>query len=283
MSDNSTVPVLSFSVASYNVLASAYIQPALYRRTSSIVLNPSWRIPALLQHITRLQADIICLQEVEGQVFAALRSRMGASGYGAEYRRKSSGKPDGCAVFYRQDVFDLIDVRVIVYAYEPGKTADFGNMALVILFESVCGRIGIVNTHLTWDPPDTAPELQRGFRQVRQLLVEQSSIADAAKGWIIAGDFNAVPGSESISLMENAGFQYAHCGIAGVSTCNVNGTAKMIDYLFCSSSLTAEPLSVSLVEDQTVLPSAEQPSDHVPIAARFSWLENRSTLATKSA
>jgi mRNA deadenylase 3'-5' endonuclease subunit Ccr4 len=60
-----TTAVLSFSVASYNVLASAYIQPALYRRTSSVVLNSTWRIPALLQHITRLQADIICLQEVE--------------------------------------------------------------------------------------------------------------------------------------------------------------------------------------------------------------------------
>jgi mRNA deadenylase 3'-5' endonuclease subunit Ccr4 len=274
--DEKTMAQVSFSVASYNVLASAYIQPALYRRTPSIVLHRSWRIPALLQHITRLQADIICLQEVEDELFAALRSRMGASGYGAQYRRKSSGQPDGCAVFFRQDVFDLIDVRVIAYKDERNETADSGNIALVILFESVFGRIGIINTHLTWDRPGTALELQRGLRQVRQLLVEQSSIADAARGWIIAGDFNAVPGSESISLMQNAGFHYAHCGIAGVNTCNVNGTAKMIDYLFCSSSLRAEPLPVSPVDDRTVLPSAEQPSDHVSIAARFSWLdENR--------
>ena len=271
--DEKTTAVFSFSVASYNVLASAYIQPALYRRTPSIVLHSSWRVPALLQHITRLGADIICLQEVEDQLFAALRSRMGASGYGAQYRRKSNGQPDGCAVFFRQDVFDLIDVRLIAYKDGRDETADSGNIALVILFETVIGRLGIVNTHLTWDPPETAPELQRGLRQLRQLLVEQSSIADAAKGWIIAGDFNAVPGSETISLMQNAGFHYAHCGIAGVNTCNVNGTAKMIDYLFCSSSLRAEPLPVSPVEDRTVLPSAEQPSDHVSIAARFSWLE----------
>ena len=273
MDKNTTAAVSSLSVASYNVLASAYIQPALYRRTPSIVLNPSWRIPALLEHITRLQADIICLQEVEDQLFAALRSRMGASGYGAQYCRKNNGQPDGCAVFFRQDVFDLIDVRVIAYKDGRDETADSGNIALVILFETVFGRLGIVNTHLSWDPPDTAPELQRGFRQVRHLLIEQSSIADAAKGWIIAGDFNAVPGSQSISLMQNAGFRYAHCGIAGVNTCNVNGTAKMIDYLFCSSLLRTEPLPVSPVEDRTVLPSAEQPSDHVSIAARFSWLE----------
>ena len=271
--DEKTTAVSAFSVASYNVLASVYIQPALYRRTPSIVLHRSWRIPALLQHITRLQADIICLQEVEDELFAALRSRMGASGYGAQYRRKSSGQPDGCAVFFRQDVFDLIDVRVIAYKDGRDETADSGNIALVTLFESVFGRIGIINTHLTWDAPDTAPEMQRGFRQVRQLMVEQSRIADSAKGWIIAGDFNAVPGSESISLMQNAGFHYAHCGIAGVNTCNVNGTAKMIDYLFCSSSLRAEPLPVSPVDDRTLLPSAEQPSDHVSIAARFSWLE----------
>jgi mRNA deadenylase 3'-5' endonuclease subunit Ccr4 len=271
--DEETTAVLSFSVASYNVLANAYIQPALYRRTPSIVLHSSWRIPALLQHITRLQADIICLQEVEDQLFAALRSRMGASGYGAQYRRKSNGQPDGCAVLFRQEVFDLIDVRVIAYKDGRNETAESGNIALVLLFETVFGRLGIVNTHLSWDSPDAAPEQQRGLRQLRQLLLEQSSIADAAKGWIIAGDFNAVPGSDTISLMENAGFHYAHYGVVGVSTCNVNGTAKMIDYLFCSSSFRAEPLPVSPVADRTVLPSAEQPSDHVPIAAGFSWLE----------
>ena len=74
---------MSFSLASYNVLASAYIQRAWYRRTPALVLNPAWRVPALVQNISRLNADLLCLQEVEPVTFVALRSYLGERGYGA--------------------------------------------------------------------------------------------------------------------------------------------------------------------------------------------------------
>ena len=61
-----------FSVASYNVLASAYIERAWYRRTPVIALDRAWRVPALVQHVAKLDADILCLQEVEPESFASL-------------------------------------------------------------------------------------------------------------------------------------------------------------------------------------------------------------------
>jgi len=263
---------LSFTVASYNVLATAYVQYALYRRTPKMVLDPSWRVPALVQHVTDLATDVICLQEVEMSIFAALKSRLSSLGYTAQYARKTGGRPDGCATFYRQHAFELIAARVVEYADGVQGDANSGHIALIVLL-SFAGRVvGIANTHLTWDPPGIPSAAKLGYRQALQLLNECRTMAPSCHGWLICGDLNATPGSEIVATLENAGFQYAHTGLAQTYTCKVNGEVKMIDYLFHSSELRAEPERVVHISDQTVLPSSEQPSDHLPLVSRFLWM-----------
>jgi exonuclease III len=88
---------------------------------------------------------------------------------------------------------------------------------------------------------------------------------------IICGDLNATPDSEIIATLESTGFQYAHAGLPQTYTCKVNAEVKMIDYLFHSPEFRAEPQPVVAISDQTALPSAEQPSDHLPIVSRFFW------------
>jgi CCR4-NOT transcription complex subunit 6 len=56
---------MSFSVASYNVLAGAYIHPGWYPGTPASVLALAWRKSAVVQRVADLGADVICLQEVE--------------------------------------------------------------------------------------------------------------------------------------------------------------------------------------------------------------------------
>jgi mRNA deadenylase 3'-5' endonuclease subunit Ccr4 len=262
---------LSFSVTSYNVLATAYIHRARYSRTPTIILDRTWRVPALVQHISRLETDIICLQEVETETLAPLRVRLGGLGYGVQFGRKGGGKPDGCATFYRQNRFEFMDVRLLAYDDAGGDVRDSGHVALVMVLKDGDRSLGVINTHLTWDPPATPPERRRGRRQMFELLERYRNMAAAAPGWIIAGDLNVTPDSDLIAILETAGFQFAHRPVAGIRTCNVNGEAKMIDYLFYSSSLRAEPQPVTPIEDRTVLPSAEEPSDHVAIRSSFSW------------
>lgn len=81
------------------------------------------------------------------------------------------------------------------------------------------------------------------------------------------------PDSEIVSLFEDAGLRYAHAGLTGISTCNVNADARMIDYLFYSSALRADPATPERIDHQTMLPSVEQPSDHLALLARFSWID----------
>ena len=54
-----------------------------------------------------------------------------------------------------------------------------------------------------------------------------------------------------------------------MNTCSFNGEAKMIDYLFHSPQLAAQPADSVPIDARPVLPSAEQPSDHVPVVVRF--------------
>jgi len=261
----------SFSVASYNVLANAYAHPAWYPRTPAMALQPAWRMPALLQHTSSLAADVLCLQEVEKDTFAALRTRLGLLGYGGHYGSKQASRPDGCAMFYRREIFEILEARVLAYADGDRTAADSGYVAQIALLRHTGRVLGIANTHLLWDPPATPQHDRRGDRQIRQLLTEHRNIESAADGWIICGDLNVTPESEVVAALERAGFQYAHRGLEETYTCNVNGPAKLIDYLFHSNALQAEPQHVPRISDRTPLPSAEQPSDHLPIVSRFYW------------
>jgi mRNA deadenylase 3'-5' endonuclease subunit Ccr4 len=268
---NERSDLLVFSVASYNLLANAYVQYALYKRSPRMVLEPAWRVPALVQQVTNLGTDLLCLQEVDMATFAALKSRLAPLGYGVQYARKLANQPDGCATFYRQHPFELIAARVVEYADGAQGQTNSGHIALLIWLR-VAGRIvGIANTHLSWDPPDTTSAAKLGYRQALQLLNASQTMAPTCDGWLICGDLNAMPDSEIVAALQNAGFQYAHAELAQTYTCKVNSELKMIDYLFHSANFRAQPERVLQISDETILPSAEQPSDHLPIVARFFW------------
>lgn len=235
------------------------------------MLNPAWRVPALAQHISTLGADILCLQEVEPETFVALRTFLGARGYAAEYARKYAQRPDGVAIFYRREMFEWLGARVIAYADGGGVAPDTGHVAMFALLRSAGGILGVINSHLTWDPPNTPRAAQIGLRQVQQLLSEYENCNSDARGWIIGGDFNAAPASEIVLLVEEAGLNCAHRDLTDALTCNMGARARMIDYLFYSPALHADPVAPARIDDQTILPSAEQPSDHVAIISNFAW------------
>ena len=271
MKRNSIPEKESFSVVSYNILATAYIEPARYSRTPSLMLNPTWRTPAVVGYVAALGDDIICLQEVEIDMFSALRIRLASLGYGSQYARKQAQKPDGCATFYRLDRFELVDANIIVYADGQSAERNSGNIALVAVLSARGRDIGIINTHLSWDPPEVPLEARLGYRQIVQLLREYKEMEKKLQSWVIAGDFNLTPDSATLALAVNGGLDFAHRGFPGVYTCVSIEGARMIDYLFYSGTLQTEALPLPRIDDRTVLPSAEQPSDHLPVRARFSW------------
>ena len=263
--------VTAFAAVSYNILATAYIHRSRYPNASDAILDPAWRTPALVKHIVAMDADLLCLQEVEPVVFRALQAALGAHGFAGEYARKLGKRPEGLAVFFRLARFELADARVMAGRDHRGKADDTGHVTQFVVLRGGDRTIGVINTHLAWDPPETPLADRRGLRQTGQFLTEYRRRAFDYDGWIITGDFNVEPGSDTIAAVRQAGFSFAHQDLAGVFTCNANGVARLVDYLFFSERLRAEAVMPRPIDGTTVLPSDEEPSDHIALMARLDW------------
>lgn len=260
---------MSFTVASYNILADAYICPEWYPATPPFVLDPSWRRPALVHHLTDLSTDVLCLQEVEPERFTACEAHLRPLGYSGHYARKRNGRPDGCAIFIRESAFSVQGAQTLYFADGSGTTPPTGYLALIVCLEHSTHALAVVNTHLKWDAPGTPLDAQRGYRQIRELLQARATLVPRCPSWIIVGDFNATADSPVVGALQSAGFVDAFQDQQTAFTCNPNRRAKRIDYLFHTPDLRSKAIGLTRIDDHTPLPSREEPSDHLAVMADF--------------
>jgi mRNA deadenylase 3'-5' endonuclease subunit Ccr4 len=259
-----------FTLGSWNILATAYIRAAWYPNTPSEVLAPGWRVPAVVQHALTLNADILCLQEVEPAAFEALHEGMAARGYDGELAMKD-GRPDGCATFYRRELFSMVESRRLVYADGLDGGPASGHIALKSVLTAGGKRLAVLNTHLKWDPPGTTHDHQWGYRQVRQAIEALDADVEVTPAQVLCGDLNVSSETDVIRALRAAGFDYAHRLLPGIYTCNSDRQAKLIDHLFFRGPLDPDPIRPPVIDSRTPLPSLDWPSDHLPLLARFNW------------
>jgi endonuclease/exonuclease/phosphatase family metal-dependent hydrolase len=113
---------------------------------------------------------------------------------------------------------------------------------------------------------------QWAYRQATQLLEELSAVAPQCPARILCGDLNVTPDSQVVRALERAGLEEAYAGQRPANTCNSNRKEKTIDYLFHTRALEARPVALPVIDDQTPLPSDQEPSDHLPVMASFDWI-----------
>jgi mRNA deadenylase 3'-5' endonuclease subunit Ccr4 len=261
---------MPFTIASYNILAEAYIKPERYPGIPAALLVPERRGPALLRHIAGLNADVVCLQEAEPHVFEALQSQLQSRGFQGHFAQKID-RPDGCATFVRAGTLPIHAVRALAYSDGgPGRPAS-GHVALVVSLGWQDRLVAVANTHLKWDPPGTATAAQWGYRQITELLAQRNVLAPDASAWVIGGDFNVTADSAVTGVLRQAGLLDVYREREHMRTCNTNGRARRIDYLWHGPELTSRPFPLRAITDDTTLPSSEEPSDHVAILAWFDW------------
>ncbi|CAM3627773.1 endonuclease/exonuclease/phosphatase family protein [Corallococcus soli] len=252
-------------IASYNILADAYVKPEWFPHTPADVLRPRWRQDALARRIAGLDADIVCLQEVEPDRFAALQQAMEAHGYSGVLALKQQGRPDGCAVFHRMERCLGQRAHYFRDRLEDGRIS--GHLALVVDFDVGGDRLRVACTHLRWDRPDRPVEQHQGMQEAAE-LIEELVRQDPEALWVVCGDFNAQPGEPLVRAFAAAGLIDAYEG-QHQPTCNANGRAKAIDFIFHSRELQAQPVRLPELDDRTPMPSETEPSDHLPITARL--------------
>lgn len=72
---------MELKIVTYNVLADAYLLPERYPDSPHAFMGFSRRTQALVAKVVSIDADLICLQEVEKALFDALRVALEPLGY----------------------------------------------------------------------------------------------------------------------------------------------------------------------------------------------------------
>ncbi|KPM35428.1 Glucose-repressible alcohol dehydrogenase transcriptional effector [Neonectria ditissima] len=163
-------------VFSWNILCDKYATPQTYGYTPSGALNWEYRKDCILEELRIRDADFLALQEVSTDAFKEdLSPELAQMDYKGVHWPKSRARTmsekdaqtvDGCAVFYKQSKFILLDKQLIEFATIAINRPDMknqhdvfnrvmpkDNIAVICFFESrlTGARIILVNVHLTWD------------------------------------------------------------------------------------------------------------------------------------
>lgn len=164
-----------------------------------------YRFPVLLAEIRALNADVLCLVELD--CFAEFRDALWQDGYDAVFQMRP-GKADGCGIFWRRDVFTA-GAPPSSLAYEV-PAQDRVALAQPLWHVHAAQPLLVISTHLHWDQ-----EAGHQVEEAQELLTFTKSAAERAGPWyqncptVICGDLNAVPDSPAHRLL---------CGAADAGT-----------------------------------------------------------------
>lgn len=245
-------------LATWNVLADAYVRPDWYRGVPAALLEPRRRRARVIERAKALAADVLCLQEVEEGCAAGLEAALAPLGYSSHFAQKGGGKPDGCATFVRGA--RVVDARP--HFYEDGS----GHLALLTHLDVAGTAVLVANTHLKWDDPVKESGARWCVLQARSLARALGPSGAA----VVCGDLNVRPGDPTLAELEAAGLRDAFDGSDEPHTCLANGRTARIDHVFVRR-LAAAPRWANSVRGVASLPSEAEPSDHVPLVVEVTF------------
>ncbi|XP_029449081.1 protein angel homolog 2 isoform X2 [Rhinatrema bivittatum] len=213
-----------FSVMSYNILSQDLLEDNshLYKHCRQPVLIWSYRLPNILRELKELDADILCLQEVQEDHYRTqIKPSLESLGYQCEYKMRTGHKPDGCAICFKLCKFTLLSSNPVEFYRRDIPLLDRDNIGLVLLLQpriqGISPAICVANTHLLYNP-------RRGDIKLTQLAILLAEIAAVALqkdgGFcpiILCGDFNSVPGSPLHSFIREGKLDYEGLTIGKVS------------------------------------------------------------------
>jgi len=155
-----------------------------------------YRLPVLMKEISALNADVICLVELD--CFQEFRNALNKEGYDAVFRSRP-GTKDGCGIFWRRDVFKAASASNSIVFQIPAN--DRVALAQPLQHLSTNRSTIVVCTHLHWDQAagHQSAEAKELLSFIRQ---SESAAGGEFKGTtIVCGDLNTQPGSVAYDLL----------------------------------------------------------------------------------
>jgi len=237
-----------------------------------------WR---LLEELVRHRPSIICLQEVDH--FPMVERALASLGYTGHFTPKpdspciylpSNSGPDGCAVFYRSDEWEVVGevhTRVLeVWHVQSNQVAVAVNLRSRRSGKEVC----VATTHLKARSGALLATLRH--EQGKDLLAWLATIK-LHRPLILTGDFNADP-NEPVVRAVTEELASAYPDTTPFTTWKVRESGEQkstLDYIFHSKGLEVEATLDMPTEEQVGvdrLPSEAFPSDHLSLVADFHLL-----------
>ena len=234
------------------------------------------RRPLLSENLARLWPDVIALQEVALGIEQAailqsdLNSDARSAVYAAYVERKTGEAPiEGIGCLTRLPVLRSTRIEL------PGGWRIAQALELQFGDSVVC----LVNTHLHNEPADSE-EIRAKQCAVIMEYIEREATSAPDKHWVLAGDFNATPSSETVQRVL-ATLTSAYPAIHGaepeytyptplVEDYNDPASYHCIDYLFTSPSIQVRDIRLICDEPSPDDPTL-YPSDHYGLLATISF------------
>lgn len=209
---------VQFTLMNYNILAQDLLEmhEDLYDKHDPVTLSWPHRYDRLIAEINLVRPDILCLQEMQDDHKDQFSSGLANFKYEMIFKKRTGDKTDGCAIYYRRDMFELVDCHDVEY-YQPGvKRLDRENVAIIAKFRVKSGlnqSLVVGTTHLLYNPRRQDIRLA----QVQVLLAELDRLAFLGKrengtpiyaSTILCGDFNLQPYTAPYVLLTTGFLQY---------------------------------------------------------------------------
>lgn len=174
---SSNTPTEKITVLTYNTLCNTSATQSHYGYAPSRVLSWEFRRELILNELRSRDSDIVCLQEVDQRNYNGyFREQLAYSGYKGVYwprgramgmQEEEAKNVDGCATFFKEKKFILLDKQLINFGQIAVRRPDAkgqddiynrlwqkDHIAVVLFLENrqTGSRFMSVNAHLYWDP-----------------------------------------------------------------------------------------------------------------------------------
>lgn len=283
-----------FSVVTYNILSQTLLNQHsyLYMRCNPQDVRWPTRGPRIVSKIIAHQADIICLQEVDcKELEELLQPKLKKFNYECVYKKKTGQKMDGCAVFYKSNVFNLHSYKGVEFnRIDIDKILTKDQVGLIAVLEPKRNnssqedeRLIVANTHLIFNPRRVdikLAQIQLFLKELDESSQYYNSESDLQCRYptILCGDLNSTPDSDLCNYItkESTAFNfesaYPHCEsierqlVSSLSRC-------VVDYIYYTPDLKLIKKhnlpTVNNMNRHGHLPNSKEPSDHFLLKAKF--------------
>lgn len=238
----------------------------------------------MLEEISRHNADVICLQEIDHFMF--LRKSLAALGYVGHFIPKpdspclylaNNSGPDGCAIFYKKDKFDLtkLESRILeVWKVQSNQVV----LAATLRSKKTGREVVFATTHLKARNGMVMPTLRNEQgKNLMDFLNEQA----LGRPIVCTGDFNADPCEPVYQTMTSSKTMRMSSAYKDVLEHEPNYTTwkfredgehiQTLDYIFytpdqlCVEAVLDMPTGEQIGENR--LPNLAFASDHFSLVA----------------